>query len=135
MKHQELLKRHRLKATPQRIAIIELMHSAGHITIDELYRSILQKFASISLATLYKNIHSMMDVSLIREVKVAGYKTRYEIEKAQHAHIVCKECGELKDIPMNPSSLLKDPGFDMAGYKADDVSVVITGICPHCQAK
>ena len=135
MKHQELLKRHRLKATPQRIAIIELMHSAGHITIEELYHSILQRFASISLATLYKNIHSMMDVSLIREVKVAGYKTRYEIEQAQHAHVVCKECGELKDIPMHPASLLKDPGLDIAGYKADDVSVVITGICPHCQAK
>lgn len=135
MKHQELLKQYRLKATPQRIAIVELMHNAGHITIEELYQSIVKKFASISLATLYKNIHSMMDVSLIREVKVPGYKTKYEIEKAEHAHVMCKSCGELKDISLNPSSLLENRQFDIAGYKADDVAIVISGICPNCQKK
>lgn len=135
MKHEHLLKQYRLKATPQRIAIIELMHHAGHISIEELYDAIRQKFASISLATLYKNIHSMMDVSLIREVKVAGHKTKYEIEKAAHAHIVCKECGELKDIQMDPSSLLHAGGMEIEKYKADDISIVISGICPECQKK
>ena len=135
MKHEHLLKQYRLKATPQRIAIVDLMQRAGHISIDELYEAIKQKFASISLATLYKNIHSMMDVSLIREVKVSGCKTKYEIEKASHAHVMCKQCGELKDIPLDPSSLLQNGGLNIAGYKADDISIVISGICPDCQKK
>ena len=135
MKHETLLKQHRLKATPQRIAIIDLMHRTGHISIDDLYTAIKEKFASISLATLYKNIHSMMDVSLIREVKVPGYKTKYEIEKAAHAHVMCKKCGELKDICVDPSSLLQNGGLEIAGYKADDISIVISGICPDCQQK
>lgn len=132
MKHEHLLKQHQLKATPQRMAIIELMHHTGHISIDDLYQAIREKFASISLATLYKNVHTMMDVSLIREVKIPGQKTKYEIEKEAHAHVLCKCCGELKDIPFDPVSLLQK-SIDMSRYIADEVSIVISGTCPECQ--
>ena len=134
MKHEHLLKQHQLKATPQRMAIIELMHHTGHISIDDLYQAIREKFASISLATLYKNVHTMMNVSLIREVKIPGQKTKYEIEKEAHAHVLCKCCGELKDIPFDPVSLLQK-SIDMSQYTADEVSIVISGTCPECQKK
>ncbi|AFV97312.1 MULTISPECIES: Fur family transcriptional regulator [unclassified Sulfuricurvum] len=134
MKHEHLLKHHQLKATPQRMAIIELMHHSGHISIDDLYQAIRKKFASISLATLYKNVHTMMDVSLIREVKIPGQKTKYEIEKEAHAHVMCKCCGELKDIPFDPASLLQK-SMDLSHYAADEVSIVISGTCPECQKK
>lgn len=132
MKHQQLLQHHQLKATLQRVAIIELMQHAGHISIDELYRDIREKFASISLATLYKNIHSMMSVNLIREVKISGQKDKYEIEKASHAHIVCKTCGELKDVAFDPALLMQET-IKISDYSADEVSIVISGVCPKCQ--
>jgi len=134
MKHEHLLKSHQLKATPQRLAIIQLMHTAGHISIEELYQAIREKFTSISLATLYKNVNTMLDVSLIREVKIAGQKTKYEIEKESHAHIMCKSCGELKDIPFDPTLLLQK-SVDMGHYITEDVSIIISGICPECQKK
>lgn len=134
MKYEHLLKSHQLKATPQRIAIMELMFHAGHISIDDLYNAIRKKFASISLATLYKNIHTMLDVSLIREVKIPGQKTKYEIEKESHTHVMCKKCGELKDIAFNPNTLLKS-SMDIRNYQAEEVSIVISGICPECQKK
>lgn len=132
MKHEHLLKHYQLKTTPQRMAIMELMHDRGHISIDDLYQAVREKFASISLATLYKNIHTMMDVSLIREVKIPGQKTKYEIEKEAHAHVMCKCCGELKDIPFNPNTLLQT-SMDISNYQAEEVSIVISGICPECQ--
>lgn len=134
MKHEHLLKSHHLKATPQRIAIIQQMHHAGHINIDELYHAIKKKFSSISLATLYKNVNTMLEVALIREVKIPGQKTKYEIEKASHAHIMCKSCGELKDIEYDPHSILEKT-VEMSHYKAEDISIVISGICPECQKK
>lgn len=132
MNHQHLLQHHNLKATPQRIAIIEVMQHSGHISIDELFSLIRQKFASISLATLYKNIHTMLEVSLIREVKVPGMKSKYEIEKKPHAHALCKKCGELIDIPFDSAQLLKNTTQE-SNYIADEVSIVVSGICPKCQ--
>lgn len=134
MKHEHLLKSHQLKATPQRLAIIQLMHTAGHISIEELYQAIREKFTSISLATLYKNVNTMLNVSLIREVKIAGQKTKYEIEKESHAHIMCKSCGELKDVPFDPTLLLQK-SVNMGHYITEDVSIIISGICPECQKK
>ncbi|HZF69505.1 Fur family transcriptional regulator [Sulfuricurvum sp.] len=134
MKYEHLLKQHHLKATPQRIAIVELMQREGHISIDDLYSAIRNKFSSISLATLYKNVHTMMNVSLIREVKIPGQKTKYEIEKESHAHVMCKICGELKDIPFNPSTLIKDT-IEVSQYAADEVAIVVSGVCPACQKK
>lgn len=134
MKHQHLLKHHQLKSTPQRLAIIQLMHQTGHISIDELYQMIREKFTSISLATLYKNVNTMLEVSLIREVKIAGQKTKYEIEKEAHAHLLCKSCGELKDIPFDPTLLLQK-SMNIDHYITEDVSIVISGICPNCQKK
>ena len=134
MKYQYLLKSHQLKVTPQRIAIIGLMDHAGHINIDELYQAIREKFSSISLATLYKNVNTMLEVALIREVKIPGQKTKYEIEKASHAHIMCKSCGELKDIEYDPHSILEKT-VEMSQYRAEDISIVISGICPECQKK
>lgn len=132
MNYIHLLQHHHLKATPQRIAIIEIMHHSGHINIDDLFKKVQHKFASISLATLYKNIHNMMNVSLIREVKLPGEKSKYEIEKAPHAHILCKCCAELKDIPFDPAALIQN-SIDMTHYTADEVSIVVSGICPKCQ--
>ncbi|MBD3809184.1 MAG: transcriptional repressor [Sulfuricurvum sp.] len=134
MKHELLLKSHHLKATPQRLAIIDLMHHCGHISIEDLFHSIRQQFSSISLATLYKNVHTMMDVNLIREVKIPGQKTKYEIKKESHTHVMCKCCGELKDIPFNPNTLLQT-SMDLCNYQAKEVSIVISGICPECQKK
>lgn len=132
MNYEILLKQHHLKITAQRLAIIELMECAGHISIEDLFQMIRLKFASISLATLYKNIHTMMEHNLIREVKIPGNKPRYEIEKEPHAHMMCKECGELKDFHYDSSGILNE-AVNVSHYKAEEVSVVVSGICPNCQ--
>jgi Fur family peroxide stress response transcriptional regulator len=132
MNYQYLLQQHHLKATPQRIAIMEHMDFCGHISIDELYATIREKFSSLSLATLYKNIHAMMSVNLIREVKLSGQKSKYEIDKAPHAHLLCKSCGELKDVEFNPTSLI-EKSTKTQNYRADEISIVISGACPKCQ--
>lgn len=132
MNYQHLLQQHQLKATPQRIAIMERMDLYGHISIDELYTTLREKFASISLATLYKNVHAMMGVNLIREVKLSGQKSKYEIDKETHAHLLCISCGELKDIEFNPQQLLQFASAQSA-YTTNDISVVISGVCPCCQ--
>jgi Fur family peroxide stress response transcriptional regulator len=132
MNYQTLLQQHNLKATAQRIAIMERMDFYGHISIDELYKTIREKFASLSLATLYKNVHAMMSVNLIREVKLSGQKSKYEIDKEPHAHLMCKSCGELKDIEFN-TTLLIEKSIKIEKYQADEVSIVISGICLKCQ--
>lgn len=59
--YTNLLKEYDLKVTPQRVAIVEELYKNGHMNIDDLYKKLLSKFPSVSLATIYKNINAMIE--------------------------------------------------------------------------
>jgi len=45
--YTEILRSYNLKATPQRLVIIESIDRYGHINVDKLYSEVKSKFSSI----------------------------------------------------------------------------------------
>ena len=70
MNYENLLREHGLKVTPQRLGILSLMQQSGHVSVDDLYAEIKKQFPSVSLATMYKNINTMMNSSIVIEIKI-----------------------------------------------------------------
>ncbi len=132
--YREILKTYNLKATPQRMYMIDEIEKKGHIDIDNLYESLKNIFPYISLATVYKNINSMMDNGFITEVKIPKHKARYELSKEKHAHLFCKKCGELQDIKIDDTWIVNNIAKD-SGYNITNTIVTFEGICPKCQQK
>ncbi len=132
MNYENLLRGHGLKVTPQRLGILSLMDQKGHINVDDLYLQIKEKFASISLATMYKNINAMMASSVITEVKIPKQKSRFEILKESHGHLLCQECGEFSDIEFDIGKIVSDISTK-SNYQLFETSLVLSGICPLCQ--
>jgi Fur family peroxide stress response transcriptional regulator len=126
------LRSYHLKATPQRIAIADALDHYGHLSIERLYELMLQKFNSISLATIYKNIHIMVDAAFIQEVKIPHAKSVFEITKSAHSHIVCRECGEIEDITLDLSSIYKEAD-KCSTFEITDATLVFSGRCQKCQ--
>ncbi len=126
-----LLKQYDLKVTPQRIAIVEELYKNGHMNIDELYRNLLSKFPSISLATIYKNINSMVEKLFLSEVKIPETKSVYELTKTEHAHMVCSSCGSICDIMLDVSSIVQEAST-LTDFRIDSTSIVLNGICGKC---
>ncbi len=134
MNYETLLHEHKLKVTPQRLGILTLMHRAGHIDIEELSVQIKKQFSSISLATLYKNINAMLKNGLISEVKVPNMKSKYEIFKPPHVHLLCQSCSEFIDLDLNTDTLLNEASRK-SHYKLLETNVVLSGLCEKCQEK
>ncbi|OCL81952.1 Fur family transcriptional regulator [Arcobacter porcinus] len=126
-----LLKNYDLKVTPQRIAIIEELYKNGHMNIDDLYRKLLDRFPSVSLATIYKNINSMVEKLFLSEVKIPNSKTVYELSKNEHAHLVCSVCKDIMDIEIDSSDIAKQIG-NMSKFKVEQTDIILSGICPKC---
>ncbi len=126
------LRQHNLKATPQRLAISDALYANGHINIDTLYGLMLQKFHSISLATIYKNINKMLENSFIQEVKIPKNKSVYELTKTTHSHLVCQKCGNVEDIILNMDSIL-DQITSKSNFEISKTDLVLSGICKNCQ--
>ena len=126
-----LLKNYNLKVTPQRVAIVEELYLNGHMNIDDLYKKLLAKFPSISLATIYKNINAMVEKVFLSEVKIPNTKSVFELVKEEHAHLVCSECGNIEDIMLDVSSVLEEV-TSKSKFKIESTNLVLSGLCPNC---
>lgn len=127
-----LLKDYNLKVTPQRVAIVEELYKNGHMNIDDLYKNLLEKFPSISLATIYKNINAMVEKIFLNEVKIPEAKSVYELVKEEHSHLVCSSCGSVEDI-MFDTSILSETISTESNFKVENTEVIFSGLCKDCQ--
>jgi Fe2+ or Zn2+ uptake regulation protein len=129
-----LLKKHDLKATFQRINILEIVDKNGHIDIDGIYEQIKQKLPTISLATVYKNILSMTQSGVLVEVPIVGKKSKYELKKADHIHLVCTKCGDVEDkdcIDITNNALMALTSKE--SFELDTRQINLYGICKKCK--
>ncbi len=126
------LRQHNLKATPQRLAIVDVLFIHGHMNTESLYLMMLEKFSSISLATIYKNINIMIEKSFIQEVKLPHAKSVYELTKTSHSHLLCKKCGAIEDIEINLDKFVLEISKTNQ-FQIDKTDFVLSGNCKNCQ--
>ncbi len=128
-----LLKEKKLTVTPQRLELVNLLSSHGHLNIDELYKSLSSSFPSISLATVYKNVNTMLEKNFLMEVQIPHKKNVYELMKSDHVHVNCSICGEISDVNLNTQNILKE-AEEKSSFKLSYASVTFDGICLKCQS-
>ncbi len=132
---KELLKDTPLKATPQRLAILKEIYEAGHIDLESIYKNLSNSFPSMSLATVYKNIHTLKKYGVIKELAISGSKSKYEIAKQKpHHHLICKVCGSVIDIEID-TSFLKKQLKDLKDFEVTNCDIYCYGICSRCKNK
>ena len=128
-----LLNNSGLKATFQRMNILEKIEAYGHMSIDTIYAEVIKTHPSLSLATVYKNIILMVEKGVLVEVPITGKKSKYELLKEDHIHLVCTECGEVEDKPKHTiadelfTSITKKENFTISKQQIN-----LYGVCSHC---
>jgi len=131
-KYEQLLRENHIKVTPQRLSIVEELYGHIHMSIEELYDAIKKKFPSVSLATVYKNINAMMERGFVTEVQLPHQKSKYELAKPSHSHVVCHQCGKVEDISLDLDPLVHK-ATNLTHYKIDEEALVLSGLCPECR--
>ena len=130
----QLLKEHELKATFQRMTILAVIEREGHLDVDEIYAQVLETHPTLSLATVYKNIITMVERGVLVEVPISGHKSKYEIHKHEHVHLICQECGAVMDQPID--DVLIEETLTIAKHRAfalENRQVNLYGVCARCQ--
>jgi len=129
-----LLKENDLKATFQRMNILEVIDKHGHMSVEDIYEEVIKVHPSISLATIYKNIILMVERSVLVEVPIVGRKSKYELSKSDHIHLVCTECGEVEDKPcIEETDKVFHHLTESEHFKLNRRQVNLYGVCETCQ--
>ncbi|MDR1998232.1 MAG: transcriptional repressor [Candidatus Margulisbacteria bacterium] len=124
----ETLRRKKVKATPQRIAVVELLKAERiHPSAEEIYRLLKPACPSLSLATVYNTLEVLVEAGEIRRLTIDAKRTNYEYARPPHDHFWCRLCGRIFDVP----GRMKRPDF-LTGHKVEQSSRYYKGICRDC---
>ena len=122
-----------IKLTPQRLAILQYLEgNVEHPSADDIYRSVLKKFPTMSFATVYNTLEALKNIGNIQELKIDSGKKRYDPDSSNHHHLICTKCKKINDIHKDFEISLPDGltgGFEVLGN-----NIEFYGICDQCSA-
>ena len=124
-----------LKITKQRRTVLKaFLECKNHISVEELYNTVLKTEPKIGLATVYRTLALLTKSGLALEMDFGDGQKRYEssYRTVHHDHMVCTECGKIIEfnhplIEKYQEEIAKVNNFKITSHKLD-----LFGHCLDC---
>lgn len=117
-----------LRSTPQREVVYNvLLNKRDHPTADEVYARVRGDLPTISLATVYNCLETLVQCDLVRAVNFERGPTRYCPNLRPHAHFHDEQTGKTHDIDLPPSLLEEVNSILPQDYDAKSVEIIFRG--------
>ncbi|MDF7637382.1 Fur family transcriptional regulator [Leuconostocaceae bacterium ESL0958] len=117
-----VLQEHQLKATRQRLLVLEyMMTHENHPTADMIH----QELPEISLATVYNTLEKFVAANLVIVIDgMADGKRHYDTAEERHYHVINTDNNDIIDASnFDPSTLIKAAeeatGLTITDYRID----------------
>ncbi len=120
-----------LRSTRQREHIYKvLLTRRDHPSADEVYARAKQEMPSISLATVYNCLDTLVECGLVKRLNYERESSRYCPNDGDHAHFMDEATGRVYDIAL-PEDFEKVVAKVLPdGFKANKVKLSFTGYAP-----
>lgn len=120
------------RKTQERYAIFEkIWQLRSHFEVDELYKALEDEGYHVSRSTVYTTVNLLCDSGILRRQLFGRQKAHYEIAEGNHIHLICSNCGKIKEV--------KDPEFQKLmqlrrfdAFHSSYFSMNVYGICSSC---
>src|ERR1044071_8297048 len=117
-----------LRSTPQREVVYSvLLKKRDHPTADEVFVRVKSELPTISLATVYNCLETLVQCDLVRAVNFERGPTRYCPNLHPHAHFHDEHTGKTHDVDLPPTLIEKVHAVLPRGYDASSVEVIFRG--------
>jgi Fur family transcriptional regulator, stress-responsive regulator len=130
----ELLRRHGLRVTAQRLAVLQAVADAPHVTADTVAQAVRGEIGTISGQAVYDALAVLTEHGLLRRIQPAGSPARYEGRVGDnHHHLICRSCERMVDVDC---AVGEAPCLELAndlGYEIDEAEIIYWGRCPECR--
>lgn len=121
------------KATPGRIAFLELVYKARKpLSIQDVLVK-LKKHA-IDQATIYRIVDALQGKGIIQYVNMEHGHAHFElVSPLHHHHAICESCGKVVDISKCNIKHLEDEVLKVSNFKnLNRHSLEFFGLCKSC---
>ena len=124
---QTLLRRHRLKATRQRLAVHEVMMELGHASADLVRDELDRRGLAVTAASVYNILSQLADHHIYARRLSATNKMYFDADSARHVHLYDRENHTWRDLAPDDelqqlvTAHLKRRKFK--GYTIEDIDI------------
>ena len=131
----QILKDHKLKVTPQRLCIFRILsETTEHPTAETIYNNLQEEFPTMSLATVYKTLDTLVKHGLVQQLNVGEGSFRYDACILPHPHIQCTKCGKVVDMhEIQTMPALRKEVQALTNFELSHEQLYFYGICPDCK--
>ncbi|MBP1326521.1 Fur family ferric uptake transcriptional regulator [Leucobacter exalbidus] len=124
-----------LRSTTPRAAVLRLLNGGSHWSATDVFEAVRVELPGTSVQAIYGILNALTEVRLVRKIETSGGAALFEMHEGDnHHHIVCVECGELRDVPCAIGEAPCLTASDDHGYEIVAADVTYRGICPSCRA-
>ncbi|MGP4072395.1 ferric iron uptake transcriptional regulator [Piscibacillus sp. B03] len=129
------------KLTPQREATVRVLleHEEDHLSAEDVYLLVKEKSPEIGLATVYRTLELLSELKVVDKINFGDGVSRYDLRKEGaehfHHHLVCVECGSVKEIEEDLLGDVEEIVESQWEFKVKDHRLTFHGICKQCHDK
>ena len=99
------------------------------------YASIREEFPNISLGTVYRNLNLLVELGEVQKLTFGDGKDHFDADTSLHYHFVCRSCGAVIDLPMEPLSAIDQKAQACTAGQVEDHTIFFFGRCADCCRK
>jgi Fur family peroxide stress response transcriptional regulator len=116
------------RSTPQREVVFKvIVEKPDHPTAEEIFARVKLEMPTISLATVYNCLETLVHCGLVRQVNLERAPTRYCSNLHEHAHFHDDATGRVHDIELPAEVLQQLRDLLPAGFDANTVELAFRG--------
>lgn len=130
----DLLRSRGLRLTAPRQLVLEAVYRLVHSTPDQIHAAVAQHAAGVNITTVYRTLELLEELGLVTHAHLShGSPTYHPVGEHQHAHLVCRTCGSITEMPERALTALVDD-LRTDGFQLDVGHVALFGMCGGCAA-
>jgi Fur family transcriptional regulator, peroxide stress response regulator len=129
--HKDELVRNYLKVTPQRLAVLDAIHSLkSHPTAENIITYIKTQHPNVAVGTIYSTLELFVKKCIITKVKTEKDVMRYDGILEKHHHLYSSENEQIEDyFDENLNQVIEDYFIKkkIPGFQIEEVKLQIIG--------
>jgi Fur family transcriptional regulator, peroxide stress response regulator len=124
----ERLKACDVRPTPQREVVLKvILEKRDHPTADEIFARVKMQMPTISLATVYNCLETLVTCGIVRQVNLERAPTRYCPNLHAHAHFHDEQTGKIHDVDLPAELMARLREVLPTGFQASTIELNFRG--------
>ncbi len=139
MDFQNILRNSRLKATPKRLALLDILAAEPtYLSPEDIWKKLKERFTAMGLPTVYRNLEYLAKENIIIKVIHPNRQLYYYFchnADQHHHHFVCTGCKKVEDLAFCGMDKIEEEVKKKLKGNVVSHLLQVFGFCKECSSR